>query len=100
MPDDLLLTQIFGNNPSVSPTAHHALTVGLDHYSYYIVGCHVFTTPGITWESQHPWEKMLPRMHRMFMADVLVNAPKDRTLFNYRYVQLKSKIADSKIADF
>lgn len=83
LPDDLLLEHIFGNSPSISPTAHHGLNVGLGLYSYYIVGCHVFTRPGITWESQHPWDKMLPRMYRLFMADVQVNAPKDRTLFNY-----------------
>ena len=86
MPDDTLVEHILGNKHSLSPTAHHGLTVGLDHYAYYAVGTHVFTTPGITWESQHPWERMLPRLYRMFMADVQQNAPRDRTLFNYKYV--------------
>ena len=85
LPNDTLMDQIFANNKSISPTAHEAMNGSLDHYSYYIVGVHMFTRPGITWESQHPWDRMLGRMYRMFQADVQINAPKERTLFNYKY---------------
>ena len=30
-----------------------------------------------------PWPRFLIRMQRQFNADVIMNAPKDRTLFNY-----------------
>ena len=31
----------------------------------------------------YPWPRFLTRYMRQFNADVIVNAPKDRTLFNY-----------------
>ena len=41
---------------------------------------------GTSWESEMPWERMLLRTYRMFQADIQMNAPKDRTLFNYKLV--------------
>ena len=81
--DDATLPHILANNASISPTAHHALSV-FDKTFKYSVGTGLFTTPGITWESQHPWERMLPRLYRMWQADIQTNAPKDRTLFDWR----------------
>jgi len=34
-------------------------------------------------ENSFPWTRFVARMFRQFHADVIVNAPKDRTLFNY-----------------
>ena len=75
--------QIFANNPSISPTANHAMRV-METACYYSFGVKMYTVPDITWESQHPWDRMLPRHFRMFQSDVELNAPKNRTLFNYR----------------
>ena len=36
-----------------------------------------------TMEGAYPWPRFIVRMFRQFNADVIVNAPKDRTLFNY-----------------
>ena len=83
LPDDTLLDQILANNPLISPTAHHGLNAGLDYYCSYIIGVPSFIKNGATWDSENPWDRMLPRLYRMFMSDVHMNAPKDRTLFNY-----------------
>ena len=82
-PDDHNMAQVLANNPTISPTAHHAFTVW-DTIMYYMYGAQLWTKPGITWESQHPWDKMLPRLYRMFNADVELSAPKTRTLLNYK----------------
>ena len=52
----------------------------------YIVGYQLFTRPGIRFADQEPWERMMSRKYRMFQADVQVNAPVERTLFNYKSV--------------
>ena len=84
LPDDTLLDQILANNPLISPTAHHGLNAGLGYYCSYIIGVPAFIKNGATWDSENPWDRMLPRLYRMFMSDVQMNAPKDRTLFNYK----------------
>ena len=52
----------------------------------YIVGYQLFTRPGIRFADQEPWERMMSRKYRMFQADVQINAPVERTLFNYKSV--------------
>ena len=84
MPDDALIDQIMANNKLISPTAHAGLSGSMEHYCFYIIGHHLFTRPGIKWSDGEPWERMMARKYRMFMADVQVNAPKERTLFNYK----------------
>ena len=47
------------------------------------MGKPLFLDPKSNYEEQEPWEVMAGRKYRMFHADVTLNAPKDRTLFNY-----------------
>ena len=81
--NDLNLDQVLANNPSISPTAYAGMKA-IDYMCRYVFGMKLYTNLDVTWENQHPWERMLPRLYRMFMADVHMNAPKDRTLFNYK----------------
>ena len=82
--DDETIEHLLANNPSISPTAHHGLSVSLNYYCKYAVGTQLYTKPGITWEEVMPWERMLQRTYQMFEADFQLNAPKDRTLFDYK----------------
>ena len=76
--------QILANNPSISSTAHRALSA-LDNVIYYGLQLRNYTVPGITWEDQQPWDSiMCSRLYRMSQADIRLNAPKDRTLFDYK----------------
>lgn len=47
------------------------------------MGKPLFLDPKSNYEDQEPWEVMADRKYRMFHADVTLNAPKERTLFNY-----------------
>ena len=79
-----ILNQVFYENEHISPTAHHALRKGLEPYPLYIAGHGPsFFNKNAVFEQQEPWERMLSRKYRLFHADVQLNAPKDRTLFNY-----------------
>ena len=83
VPNDLNLDQVLMNNPSISQTAYAGMKA-VDYKCRYVFGAKFYANIDVTWESQHPWERMLPRLYCMFMNDVLMNAPKDRTLFNYK----------------
>ena len=84
IPHGAILNQVFYENEHISPTAHHALRKGLEPYPLYIAGHGPsFFNKNAVFEQQEPWERMLSRKYRLFHADVQLNAPKDRTLFNY-----------------
>jgi len=82
IPDGALIDQILANNELISPEAYAAYRTS-EFYVMYIVGYQLFTRPGIRFADQEPWERMMSRKYRMFQADVQVNAPVERTLFNY-----------------
>lgn len=85
IPDDALIDQILANNNMISPEAHAGYRT-MESYVIYIVGYQLFTRPGVNFAEQEPWEQMMSRKYRMFQADVQVNAPVERTLFNYKLV--------------
>lgn len=43
----------------------------------------LFLNPAADYDQQEPWSRMTARKYRLFHADVTINAPKERTLFNY-----------------
>ena len=61
-----------------------------DSYCRNIVNMRSLFWNDTSFESELPWLRYVPRKLRMFDADVLQNAPKERTLFNYR-VQVNNK---------
>lgn len=83
IPDGFLIDQVLANNLSMSPEAVAGYEA-MGRYARYIVGYQLFTKPNSTFEESEPWERMMSRKYRMFQADVQLNAPQERTLFNYK----------------
>jgi len=79
--DKSSLEHVLYRNPHISPT-HKEAQAFLDAYARNIVN---LRTPWCneTLDEIVPWPRFITRMYRQFHADVQVNAPKDRTLFNY-----------------
>jgi hypothetical protein len=84
IPKGAIMDQLFYENPCMSPTANHALTTVVEGYSRYAAGHRrLFLSNNTSYDDSEPWDRMINRRHRLFHADVICNAPKDRTLFNY-----------------
>jgi len=84
IPKGALMDHLFYHNALMSPTAHHALHTAVYGYQLYATGLGpLFLDENVTYEASEPWEIMAHRRHRMFHADVVVHAPKERTLLNY-----------------
>jgi len=84
IPQGAIMDHNLFNNPHISPTAHHALHRAVEPYALYTIGFGpLFLDPAADYDKQEPWSRMIARKYRLFHADVTINAPKDRTLFNY-----------------
>lgn len=86
------LEVVLYHNSHISPTVNEAAAC-MEGYSRTIVNLHGYFTES-TFEEQTPWPKFITRQMRLFNADVVVNAPKDRTLFNYNVKQGWPKLRD------
>jgi len=84
IPNGTIMDQLLYSNPNMSPTAHHALHKAIEPYCLYAIGfAPLFLNPTATYDEQEPWQQMISRKYRLFHADITVNSPKERTLFNY-----------------
>ena len=99
IPQGAILDQEFFHNPHMSKTAHHALHKAVAPYCLYTISnltetfseenkfCSdygpLFLDRDANFEKQEPWPRMIARKYRLFHADITINAPKERTLFNY-----------------
>jgi len=76
------LEHLLANNTFLSPTVNEGV-VCMQGYTSNMCGAAAYQKYDTTWETMYPWPRFLTRYMRQFNADVIVNAPKDRTLFNY-----------------
>merc|ERR1712130_225196 len=57
--------------------------MGMDGYAKNMAGGAAYQLDSTKSDKLYTWPRFIPRIKRLFDADVLVNAPKERTLFNY-----------------
>merc|ERR1712168_519040 len=75
------LEHVLYRNPHISSTVNEAMT-WLNGYVRNIINIPSYIVDE-KFDELVPWPRFATRMFRQFHADVQINAPKDRTLFNY-----------------
>jgi len=73
---------LLANNTFISPSMNTACEF-IGGYAKNMAGCAAYQLNSTKFDRLYTWRRFIPRMKRLFDADVLVNAPKERTLFNY-----------------
>jgi len=73
---------LIANNSFISPSMNAAVEC-MDGYAKNMAGGAAYQLDSTKSDKLYTWPRFIPRIKRLFDADVLVNAPKERTLFNY-----------------